>query len=57
MRLLHELRVIFIAYELELLFIAEFTSELKTMSYNKDKDDKAIYVNKFMINNFIGIFF
>ena len=45
------------AYELELLFIAEFTSELKTMSYNKDKDDKAIYVNKFMINNFIGIFF
>ena len=28
------------------------------MSYNKDKDDKAIDVNKFMINNFsLGSFF
>ena len=28
------------------------------MSYNKDKDDEAIYVNKFMIKNYsFGSFF
>ena len=28
------------------------------MSYNKDKDDKAIYVNKLMIKNYsLGSFF
>ena len=28
------------------------------MSYNKDKDDKAVYVNKFVIKNYsFGSFF
>ena len=28
------------------------------MSYNKDKDDKALYVNKFMMKNYLlGSFF
>ena len=37
MRLLHELRV---------------TSYILTMSYNKDKNDKAVYDNKVMIKNY-----
>ena len=36
----------------ELLFTAQVGSQFLTMSYNKDKDDKAVYVNKFMIKNY-----
>ena len=34
------------------------TSYFLTMSYNKDKDDKAVYDNKIMIKNYsLGLFF
>ena len=41
--LLHDLRV---------NFYMRFTSYFLTTSYNKDKDDKAIYDNKAMIRNY-----
>ena len=30
----------------------QVTSQFLTMSYNKDKDDKAVYDNKVMIKNY-----
>ena len=42
----------------ELLFIAGVTSYFLTMSYNKDKHDKAANYNKFMIKNYsLALFF
>ena len=35
-----------------LQFIRRVTSYFLTMSYNKDKDDKAVYDNKVMIKNY-----
>ena len=39
------------AYELGVNFYMQVTSQFLTMSYNKDKDDKAVYDNKVMIKN------
>ena len=50
--LLHELRVIVYCTSYELLFIARVTSYILTMSYNKDRDDEAVYDNKVMIKNY-----
>ena len=36
----------------ELLFIARFTSYILTISYNKGRDDKVVYDNNVMINNY-----
>ena len=36
----------------DLLFIARATSYILTASYHKDKDDEAVYDNKFMIKNY-----
>ena len=49
---LHELRVIVYCTSYELLFIVRVTSYFLTMSYNKDKNDKAVYDNKVMIKNY-----
>ena len=58
--LLHELRVIvyyesyetLFAYELRVNFYMRVTSYFLTMSCNKDKNDKAVYDNNVMINNY-----
>ena len=50
--LLHELRVIVYFTSYELLFIARVTSYILTLSYNKHKDDEAVYDNKVMIKNY-----
>ena len=44
--LLHELRDIVYCTSYELLFIARVTSYILNMSYNKDKDNEAVYDNK-----------
>ena len=57
---MHKLRVTVYYTIYELLFACELrvnlymrvTSYLLTMSYNKDKDDKAVYDNKVMIKNY-----
>ena len=48
----HELRVIVYFTSYELLFIARVTSYILTLSYNKHKDDEAVYDNKVMIKNY-----
>ena len=40
------------AYELRLNFYMRVTSYFLTVSYNKDKDDKAVYDNKVKIKNY-----
>ena len=46
------------AYVLRVIFYMRVTSYFLTMSYNKDKDDKAVYDNKIMIKNYsLGLFF
>ena len=40
------------AYESRVHFYMQVTSYFLTMSYNKDKDDKAVYDNKVMIKNY-----
>ena len=58
--LLHELRVTVYCTSYELLFVYELrvnfyigvTSYFLTMSYKKDKDDKAVFDNKVMIKNY-----
>ena len=46
------------AYVLRVIFYMRVTSYFLTMSYNKDKDDKAFYDNKIMIKNYsLGSFF
>ena len=57
---MHELRVtvycasceLLFAYELRVDFYMRVTSYFLTMSYNKDKDDKAVYDNKVMVKNY-----
>ena len=57
--LLHKLRItvyctsyeLLVAYELGVNFCMRVTSYFLTMSYNEDKDDKAVYDNKVMIKN------
>ena len=58
--LLHKLRFtvycmsyeLLFAYELGVNFYMRVTSYFLTMSYNKDKDDKAVYDNNVMIKNY-----
>ena len=58
--LLHKLRVtvyytsyeLLFAYELRVHLYMQVKSDLLTMGYNKDKDDKAVYDNKVMIKNY-----
>ena len=58
--LLHELRVIvyytsnelLFAYELRVNLYVQVTSYFLTMSYNKNKDNKAVYDNNVMIKNY-----
>ena len=40
------------AYELQVTFYMRFTSYFLTVSYSKDKDDKAAHDNKIMIKNY-----
>ena len=63
--LLHELRVTVSYTSYELHFACELrvnlymwvTSYLLIMSYNKDKDDKAVYYNKVMLKNYLRSLF
>ena len=53
--LLHKLRVIVYC---QVNFYMRVRSYFLTMSYSKDKDDKAVYDNKILIkNNYLGSFF
>ena len=59
--ILHKLRVtvyctsyeLLFAYELRVNFYMRATTYFLTMSYDKDKDDKAVYDNKVMIKNYV----